>query len=157
MARRDGSAVGWLFAWVSILFCAASAALAVESVPQAGPLFIKQYRVLGAHHLSRIEIEQAVYPFLGPGRGPQDVEQARAALEKAYQAKGFQTVSVQIPPQQGAHGVVVLSVAENPVGRLRVHDSRYFSPSKIKENAPSLAEGSVPNFNEVTQDVIALN
>src|SRR5262249_59196248 len=31
------------------------------------------------------------------------------------------------------------------------------SPSTIKENSPSLAEGSVRNFNEVTQDVIALN
>ncbi|HEX3421453.1 MAG TPA: POTRA domain-containing protein, partial [Candidatus Udaeobacter sp.] len=63
-------------------------------MPQTGSLFIKQYRVLGAHHLSRIEIERAVYPFLGPGRGPQDVEQARAAIEKTYQAKGFQTISV---------------------------------------------------------------
>ena len=146
------------FVRISVLFlCGVLQCSGFESMPATGPLFIKQYRVLGAHHLSRIEIEQAIYPFLGPGRGPQDVEQARAALEKAYQAKGFQTVSVQTPPQQGAHGVVVLSVTENTVGRLRVHDSRYFSPSKIKKNAPSLAEGSVPNFNEVTQDVIALN
>src|SRR5215467_7971647 len=157
MARRDGSAVGWLFAWVSILFCAASAALAVESVPQAGPLFIRQYRVLGAHHLTKIEIETAVYPFLGPGRGPQDVEQARAALEKAYQGKGFQTVSVQVPQQTGAGGVVVLNVQETTVGRLRVRNSRYFLASTIKKNAPSLAEGSVPNFNDVTHDVISLN
>jgi hemolysin activation/secretion protein len=126
-------------------------------MPQTGPLFIKQYRVLGAHHLSKIEIERAVYPFLGPGRGPQDVEQARAALEKAYQAKGFQTVSVQIPPQQGAGGIVVLSVMENTVGRLRVRNSRYFLPSSIKKNAPSLAEGDVPNFNDVTRDVVSLN
>ena len=107
--------------------------------------------------MSKIEIERAVYPFLGPGRGPQDVEQARAALEKAYQAKGFQTVSVQVPQQNGAGGVVVLSVTESTVGRLRVRNSRYFLPSTIKKNAPSLAEGSVPNFNEVTRDVISLN
>jgi hemolysin activation/secretion protein len=126
-------------------------------VPPTRPLFIKQYRVLGAHRLSKIEIERAVYPFLGPGRGPQDVEQARAALERAYQAKGFQTVSVQVPPQSGSGGVVVLNVMENTVGRLRVRNSHYFLPSTIKENAPALAEGTVPNFNEVTQDIVALN
>ncbi|HEX4638671.1 MAG TPA: ShlB/FhaC/HecB family hemolysin secretion/activation protein [Chthoniobacterales bacterium] len=143
---------------MSILFwCATRSCFGVESVPQTGPLFIKQYRVLGAHRLSKIEIERAVYPFLGPGRGPQDVEQARAALEKAYQAKGFQTVSVQVPQQQGAGGIVVLNVTESTVGRLRVRGSRYFLPSTIKKNAPALAEGSVPDFNEVTQNVVSLN
>jgi hemolysin activation/secretion protein len=34
------------------------------------------------------------------------------------------------------------------VGRLRVKGSRYFLPSKIKEQADSMAEGTVPNFNE---------
>jgi len=155
--ERDESAVGRFVAWASILFCTANCALAIESVPQTGPLFIRQYRVLGAHHLTKIEIETAVYPFLGPGRGPQDVEQARAALEKAYQAKGFQTVSVQVPQQTGAGGVVVLNVQESTVGRLRVRNSRYFLPSTIKKNAPSLAEGSVPNFSDVTHDIISLN
>jgi hemolysin activation/secretion protein len=130
---------------------------ATSASPVTGTLFIKQYRVLGAHHLNRTEIEEAVYPFLGPARGPEDIEQARAALEKVYQGKGFQTVSVQVPPQQGAHGVVILKVSETPVGRLRVRDSRYFLASKVKADAPSLAEGSVPNFNDVTQDIVGLN
>lgn len=156
--KRDGDAIRCYVVWTSILLVStANSCLAVESVPQTGPLFIKQYRVLGAHHLTKIEIERAVYPFLGPGRGPQDVEQARAALEKAYQAKGFQTVSVQVPQQSGAGGIVVLNVTESAVGRLRVRNSRYFLLSSIKKNAPSLAEGTVPNFNEVTHDVISLN
>jgi hemolysin activation/secretion protein len=121
------------------------------------PFFIREYRVVGAHHLSRIEIEAAVYPFLGPGRTSQDVEEARAALEKAFQDKGYQTASVQVPPQSGAHGIITLRVVENKVGRLRVRNSRYFSLKKIKEAAPSLAEGAVPNFNAVTHDIVALN
>src|SRR4029077_11523935 len=122
-----------------------------------GHLFIKEYRVRGVHKLRQIEVEDAVYPFLGSGRGPEDIEQARAALEKAYQAKGYQTVSVSVPPQRGAHGIIVLQVMESPIGRLRVHGSRYFSLEKIKEASPSLAEGGVPNFNAVTHDVVALN
>ena len=125
--------------------------------PVVGHLFIKEYRVRGVHKLRQTEVEEAVYPFLGPGRGPEDVEQARAALEKAYQAKGYQTVSVQVPSQRGAHGVIVLQVTESPVGRLRVHGSRYFSLKKIKEASPSLAEGGVPNFNAVTHDIVGLN
>ncbi len=123
----------------------------------ARPLYIKEYRIVGARHLPRIEIEEAVYPFLGPGRTSEDVEQARAALEKAFQAKGYQTVSVQVPPQNPANGVVVLRVVEATVGRLRVRNSRYFSLPKIKEGAPSLAEGTVPEFGQVTKDIVALN
>jgi len=147
------------FVWaLSILFVLQAArCLAVQTLPPVGSLFIRQYRVVGAHHLSKTEIEAAVYPFLGPDRGPQDVEQARTALEKTYQAKGFQTVSVIVPPQQATRGIVVLKVVENTVGRLRVHGSRYYSLSKIKQGAPSLAEGSVPNFDEVTRDIVSLN
>lgn len=111
----------------------------------------------GAKRLPRGVVEETVYPFLGPGRTTDDVERARAALEKAYQDKGYQTVAVQVPEQTGAHGIVFLQVSEQPVGRLRVHGSRYFLPSRIKEQAPSLAEGSVPNFNDITRDLINLN
>jgi hemolysin activation/secretion protein len=130
---------------------------AESQVSAASRLFIKEYRVRGVHKLRQIDVEGAVYPFLGSGRGPEDIEQARAALEKAYQAKGYQTVSVSVPPQRGAHGIIVLQVMESPIGRLRVHGSRYFSLEKIKEASPSLAEGGVPNFNAVTHDVVALN
>ena len=123
----------------------------------AGAFYIKEYRVEGAKHLPRAEVERAVYPYLGPGRSEQDAEQARAALELAYRAHGFQTVTVQLPPQDARGGVIVLQVAEMTVGRLRVKGARYFLPSEIKKNAPSLQEGGVIAFNMVTQDVLALN
>ena len=73
-------------------------------------LYIREFRVIGSHQLDRAEIEKAVYPFMGPERTPEDVEQARAALEKAFQDKGFQTVNVQIPQQTGKRGIVFLQV-----------------------------------------------
>ena len=123
----------------------------------ARQIYIQEYRVQGAHLLTKLEVEEAVYPYLGPERTAEDVDQARGALEKAYQAKGFQTVSVQIPPQQVKGGIVILQVIEGKVGRLRVKGSRYFSPDQIKKAAPSLAEGTVPDFNKVSQDIVALN
>lgn len=122
-----------------------------------GELFIREYRVLGAKRLPRVQVEEAVYPYLGPARTSGDVEQARSALEKAYKDRGYQTVSVQVPQQQVRRGVVVLQVVEAPVGRLRVTGSRYFSPRQIKREAPSLQEGSVPEFSQVTRDIVALN
>jgi hemolysin activation/secretion protein len=156
--KRDHRAAGWILAGIScLLLLDTTRSWAVESSLSTDSLFIRQYRVLGAHHLSKIEVEKAVYPFLGPARSPADVEQARVALERAYQEKGYQTVSVVVPPQQGSHGIVVLKVVESTVGRLRVRDSHYFLPSTIKKEAPSLVEGTVPNFNEVTKDVLGLN
>lgn len=123
-----------------------------------GPLFyIKEFRVLGSHQLTRSEIEQAVYPFMGPERSPDDVEQARAALEKVIQDKGFGTVSVQIPQQTGKRGIVFLQVVEAKVGRLNVEGSRFFSLDAIKKGVPSLAPGTVPNFNQVSTEIMALN
>ena len=120
-------------------------------------IYIKEFRVLGSHQLSRSEIEKAVYPFMGPERTPDDVEQARAALEKTFQEKGFQTVSVQIPQQSGKRGIVFLQVSEAKIGRLNVEGARYFSLNAIKKQVPSLKPGSVPDFNKVSSEILALN
>jgi hemolysin activation/secretion protein len=120
--------------------------------------YIQEYRVSGgAHLLPRVEVEAAVYPFLGPYRTADDVEQARGALEQAYRDKGYQTVTVEIPPQQVKSGVIVLQVMRGEVARLRVHGSRYFSIDEIKREAPSLAEGQSPDFSQVTHDLQVLN
>jgi hemolysin activation/secretion protein len=120
--------------------------------------YIQEYRVEGGGHLlPRVEVEAAVYPYLGPYRTTEDVEQARAALEQAYRDKGYQTVTVQIPPQQVTGRVIVLEVMRGEVGRLRVHGSRYFSIDQIEREAPSLEEGQSPNFSQVTHDLLVLN
>ncbi|WP_247344643.1 ShlB/FhaC/HecB family hemolysin secretion/activation protein [Bradyrhizobium sp. 61] len=118
---------------------------------------IDEYRVEGADNLPQIEIEAAVYPFLGPDKSSQDVEKARVAVEKAYHDKGLQTVSVAVPQQDAQRGFVVLKVTENRVGRLRVKGSRYFDLDNVKSSAPSLKEGTLPNFQDVTKDIVALN
>ncbi|WP_339472366.1 POTRA domain-containing protein, partial [Pseudomonas sp. EL_65y_Pfl1_R83] len=68
---------------------------------------ISEYRIEGADLLPQIEVEEAVYPFLGPSRTAEDVEKARGALEKAYTPKGYQTVTVSVPQQNPDNGFVV--------------------------------------------------
>jgi hemolysin activation/secretion protein len=118
---------------------------------------IDDFAVQGAETLPQIEIEEALYPFLGPNKTADDVEKARAALEKAYHDKGYQTVSVSVPQQNALGRMISLKVTELKVGRLRVKNSRYFDLAKITNKAGSLKEGTVPNFGEVTKDIVALN
>jgi hemolysin activation/secretion protein len=118
---------------------------------------IREYRVIGAKKFGPQEIGDAVYPFLGPLRTEQDVEGARAALQALYHDKGYQSVTVEIPEQTGRGGIVFLKISENKVGRLRVKGSRFFSLSEIKKRAPSLAEGTLPNFNDIERDIVSLN
>ncbi|HEY0330259.1 MAG TPA: ShlB/FhaC/HecB family hemolysin secretion/activation protein [Rhodopseudomonas sp.] len=118
---------------------------------------IDDFAVQGAQLLPQLDIEEAIYPFLGPNKTAGDVEKARVALEKAYHDKGYQTVSVAVPSQNVQSRVVVLKVTELKIGRLRVKNSRYFDLDRITSRAPSLKEGTVPNFGDVTKDIVALN
>ncbi|MGO1072799.1 ShlB/FhaC/HecB family hemolysin secretion/activation protein [Lysobacter sp. CA199] len=118
---------------------------------------VMAYQVLGNTQLPTIDIEKAVYPHLGPQRSEQDVEAARAALQSLYDQRGYPTVSVVIPEQDASTGLVTLQVNEQKVGRLRVNGADYFSPDDIERQAPSLAQGKVPNFKDVQRDIVALN
>ncbi len=153
----------WLGIGVAVLLTVtlhASPARATGPTPPAPPpqtLTINEYTVRGNHLLSEDEVDAAVYPYLGPGMTVQSVDEARAALQKVYADKGYETVQVEIPPQHVSGGVVILQVVEVPIGRLHVNGSRYFSLNKIKAQAPSLAPGQVPNFKKISHDIVALN
>jgi hemolysin activation/secretion protein len=118
---------------------------------------IDEFRVEGNTTLSDIDVDHAVEKMLGPNRTTQDVEAARAALEKAYADKGFPTVSVEIPVQHVTDGVIIVNVTERKVGRLRVTGSRYFALDDVRNGAGSVAEGRVPNVKQLERDIVALN
>lgn len=126
--------------------------------PREEPRFdVFEYRVEGTTLLPTLTIERAVYPHMGEGRTFADVEKAREALEKAYHGAGYLTVLVTIPQQRADKGWISLQVTEAPVDRLRVTESRFFSPEDIKAAAPELAEGKVPNFQDMQTELTALN
>lgn len=125
--------------------------------PLEQTIYISQFRISGLTALAREKADRAVYPFLGPGRTLEDIEKARAALEKAYHDEGFKTVTVEVPRQLGNRGVILLRVHENRVGRLTVTGSRFFDIEKIKKAAPSLEKGSLPDFDRVQKELTALN
>lgn len=118
---------------------------------------IVEYVVDGNSLLSEGAIEGALAPFLGESKTLRDVDGARAALEKHYHDAGYLTVIVSIPEQSVDSGEVALHVVEAGIDRLRVKGAEYTLPSGIKARIPELAEGNVPNFNKVQQQLTALN
>ncbi|WP_317204043.1 ShlB/FhaC/HecB family hemolysin secretion/activation protein [Janthinobacterium sp.] len=131
------------------------AARAEEAAAQRYDL--DEYIVRGNTVLDARAIETALTPFLGPQRTQQDIEAARDALLALYQAKGYQSVYVDLPAQPVQQGLVFLQVSETRVGRLRVTGAQYHSPLEVREQVPALAEGKVPDFNQAQLELAALN
>ena len=123
----------------------------------SAPIEIDEYQVDGNTVLPDTDIEASVYPYLGPGKHGSDIDAARAALQKLYQDRGYQTVQVVLANPVPEDGVVHLRVVELTVGRLRVVGSHYYALSEIRAEAPSVKEGVVPNFHALRGDLVTLN
>lgn len=137
--------VAWLLLLVS--------PLAMPAEDGATPLDLLEFEIRGNTVLPQEAIEQAVYPFLGPKRSMNDLENARAALEKAYRDAGYLTVYVDIPEQQVADGLIKLRVTEGKVERMRVSGAQYTLPSRIRSEVPAVQEGEVPYFPGLQHDL----
>jgi hemolysin activation/secretion protein len=72
----------------------------VVAAPPQRTFDVEAYDVDGAKLLPELDIEKAIYPYLGPGRTRDDVEHARAALEKIYHDRGYQSVVFRLRPSR---------------------------------------------------------
>jgi hemolysin activation/secretion protein len=150
-----------VLAWAPHAFATATPGASPSTGPAAvtdvRTFDIEAFDVQGVKLLPQIDVERAVYPFLGPGRLAEDVERARAALEKVYRDRGYQSVAVEIPAQTLSDSIARLRVIEAPVGRLRVVGSRYFSPETIRREAAAFQEGQVPDITKAQKEMVELN
>jgi hemolysin activation/secretion protein len=139
--------------------CAIAAADATSaSREDEKPTFdILEFVVEGNSVLTPLEIERAVYRHMGENKTIDDAEAAKQALERAYQAQGFLTVTVDLPEQEVSGGKVVLKVIEGRVERAPVSGNRYWSRGWIRSRVPSLEVGEVPRFPDLQRDINALN
>lgn len=153
--HRAAPRLAWLLALLLALGC--NLARAQPAAPDSPPIDILEYQVEGNSVLPVAAIEQALAPHLGPGRAMKDVEAAREALEAAYQKAGYLTVLVDIPEQRIEQGVVRLAVLEGRVGALYVSGSRWHDQGWIRQRVAGVAPGTVPNFNEVQQQLASVN
>lgn len=128
-----------------------------EPAAQEPPLFdLLELQVDGNSVLDADTIEKTVYPFLGPNKSIDTVEQARQALESVYKDRGYPTVLVEIPEQDVVEGLVKLAVVEGSIERLKISGSRYYSLGKISDKVPALAAGTVPHIPTVQKQISEL-
>ena len=73
--------------------------------------------------LTPSQVEKELAPFQGADKSLADVEKARDALQKRYEADGFLTVAVAIPQQTVESGVVRLEVLEARLGEIEVQNA----------------------------------
>lgn len=132
-------------------------AAAQEAVVDPPRFDVWEYRIEGNTLLDVQLVEKSLYPLLGADKTIDDVELARAALEKVYRDAGYPTVLVNIPEQSVEDGMVRLEVLEGRVDRLRITGSRYFSLARIREQVPSLAPGAIPDLASAQAQLNALN
>lgn len=132
-------------------------AQSVEPAPAGASHFdILAFQVHGNALLADDVVERAVYPFMGPQRSEADVENARAALQKAFDDAGYVGVAVLLPEQSVDGGVLRLDVAPQRVGQLLVEGDTK-NAEAVRALAPSVAPGNTPNIPAFERDVIALN
>jgi hemolysin activation/secretion protein len=155
--------------WLALLSASAASLAAVplhaQTDAQAAPaqadaphhVDINEYYVEGNTALSDPEIEEAVYPFLGPDRTLDDVEKARGALQKAYENKGLKTVFVEIPQQNVVGGRVRLVVTEAKIGTVAVSGGKHTSDRTVTTALPAIAPGTIPDLNQFGSQLAALN
>ncbi len=158
LARPTRALVSWVVLLLVCTVCRLAAAQpAGAASPEPARFDVLEFVVQGNTVLSTEAIERAVYPFLGEMRQIEDVQAARAALEKAYRDLGFNSVGVDIPEQRVDAGVVILAVIEARIVRIRVTGSRYFSQGYILDKVTSAAEGSVPHFPTLQAQLTEVN
>jgi hemolysin activation/secretion protein len=139
-----------------LLWLLSAAACRPAAAQEAAPRFaVLEFAIEGNTVLPVRAIERAVLPHLGPDRSLDDVERARAALEKAFQSAGYLSVVVDIPEQRVDGGVVRLRVIEGRVERLAVTGARYYDQGVIRRRVAELAPGKVPDFDRVQQQLAA--
>ena len=155
------TALVWLGSIGAVSCAVADAAQSSSaSAPQAKKqqtFDIWEYDLDGNTLLSRIAIEKAVYPYLGPDKTIEDVQQAADNLERAYRDAGYPAIYVNIPEQNVVSGVVALKVTEGKIGRVTVQGAHYFTPSGIREQLPSLQTGQPLAVAAVQQQITTLN
>jgi hemolysin activation/secretion protein len=166
--RHAARRTAYSFAVAAGLLAVSPAALSADPPPASPPAHddenkkqeffdVIEFRVLGNSVLPVTTIERAVYPFEGPHKTIEDVQAARAALEKAYHDAGYGTVFVDIPEQDIGPGVVRLRATEGRLDRVRVSGVRYFSGRRILAELPAAKPGEVPQLPALQAELAAVN
>jgi hemolysin activation/secretion protein len=118
---------------------------------------IRSFTIEGNTLLADRTLKETLSPYRGRDKTAEDVEKARAALEKVYHDRGYPAVLVNIPEQTTKGGKIRLQVIESTIGSVRVTGNRWVTSESILRALPSLAPGEILYVPAVQKDLSNLN
>ena len=125
---------------------------------EAGPTFtIREFLLEGNTIFHDDRLMKAVVPYVGENKNSEDVEKARAALEKYYHENGYPTVLVNIPEQTVESGVIRLEIIESKIRRVKVSGNRYFTREGLLREMPSFLPGEILYLPRVKEELARVN
>lgn len=153
VAKADGMASGRKAAGPPV----AQAPEEESPAPERASFEIRAFTVEGSSLLSPENVNSVLDQHKGSRKTIADIEKARQALEKAYQALGYPTVIVIIPEQTIENGVVRLTVVESRIGEIRMVGNTYYSRYNILAKLPSLRPGALIHEPTLIKELDAVN
>lgn len=118
---------------------------------------IKEIRVTGNNLIPDSQVQSLTSNFLGVDKSIQDVEKARQVLENAFRKAQYPTVTVNIPPQDAADGIIELLVLEGRINHVRITGNRYYTMGKIARDLPIFAPGELLYLPDAKKQLNKIN
>lgn len=132
----------------------ATALEASSEEPPAASFTVKKVVVYGVNLLTEDEVAKAVGGLVGKEQKISDLDEARLRLKEAYKQKGYDVISVTVPPQKiQPDGPLMLQVVEPKLGKISVRGNKHFNDHNLIEVVGGLQEGEVPNSREIAKRI----
>ncbi len=117
---------------------------------------IRGFELQGDVPLSANETSSILAPFIRADSTLETLQQAAAALEAAFKAKGYALHRVTLPPQEVGE-TVRFEVTKFVIGKVTVENPGVFSEANIRASVPELREGTAPNFQKLAVQTAIAN
>ncbi len=130
----------------------------VQAQGDPAPTFeIRRFTIQGNTVLAASRIDAVLEPYTGAARTLADVQAAVAALQAAYSQAGFGAVTVVLPEQEVAAGMVRIDVVEAPLRNVKVEGLAHADEANIRRSLPSLRSGATPNTDDLAREIRLAN
>jgi hemolysin activation/secretion protein len=106
---------------------------------------IRGFRIEGENPIGDADAQRVLAPFARPDATLATLQQATAALEKAFRDAGYGLHRVALPPQE-VGDTVKLAIVKFTVGKVAFEGRQIYDEENIRRSLPELREGASPNF-----------
>jgi hemolysin activation/secretion protein len=118
---------------------------------------INAFQVLGDNPLTDSFTQSLIAPYLGEGRGIDDIEIAADVLKQALTDKGFNFYQVSFPEQELTDSVVDFQINRYTIGKILVKGNDFYSDNNIIASMPRLIAGSSPSTQVIARTIQLAN